>query len=80
MLALFLAAALALFRLFNALLIASFMLMIAGLYVTFFCEPVLVKADAEGYAVGGPRPERLRIELEELLANDSFEPGKEQEK
>lgn len=67
-------------RLVNGLLVAAFMLMIAGLYVTFFCEPVLVKADAEGYAVGGPRPERLRIELEELLANDSFEPGKEQEK
>ena len=51
----------------NALLIAAFTLMIAGLYVTFFCEPVLVKLDAEGYAVGGPKPERMRLEIEGLL-------------
>ena len=49
----------------NALLIASFTLMIAGLTVTFFYEPVLVKTDADGYAVGGPKPERMRIELSE---------------
>ena len=49
----------------NALLIASFVLMIAGLTITFFCEPVLVKTDAEGYAVGGPKPEHMRIELGE---------------
>ena len=52
-------------RLFNALLIASFMLMIAGLTLAFFFEPVLVKTDAEGYAVGGPKPEHMRIELGE---------------
>ena len=51
----------------NGLLIAAFTLMIAGLYVTFFCEPVLVKLDAEGYAVGGPKPERMRLEIEGLL-------------
>ena len=51
--------------LFNGLLIASFTLMIAGLYLTFFCEPVLVKTDTAGYAVGGPKPERMRIELGE---------------
>ena len=50
-------------RLFNALLIASFMLMIAGLTLAFFFDPVLVKTDAEGYAVGGPKPEHMRIEL-----------------
>ena len=49
----------------NALLIASFTLMILGLTVTFFYEPVLVKVDERGYAVGGMKPERLRIELGE---------------
>ena len=61
----------------NGLLVGAFTLMIAGLYLTFFCETVLVKADDEGYAVGGPRPERMRIELEELLADYSAEPEKE---
>ena len=50
-------------KLFNALLIASFILMIAGLTLAFFFDPVLVKTDAEGYAVGGPKPEHMRIEL-----------------
>ena len=49
--------------LFNALLVAAFVLMIAGLYITFFCDPVVVKLDAEGYAVGGTKPERMRVEL-----------------
>ena len=49
----------------NALLVASFALMIAGLYITFFCEPVLIKPDDKGYAVAGPKPERMRIELGE---------------
>ena len=52
-------------RLFNALLIASFMLMIGGLTLAFFFDPVLVKTDAEGYVVGGPKPEHMRIELGE---------------
>ena len=52
-------------RLVNALLVAAFTLMILGLYVTFFYEPLLVKADAEGYAVLGPKPERMRVELGE---------------
>ena len=49
----------------NGLLIAAFTLMIAGLYITFFYEPVLVKVDAAGYAVGGAKPERMRLELGE---------------
>ena len=49
--------------LYNSLLVAAFCLMIVGLYVTFFCDPVAVKLDAEGCAVGGPKPERMRIEL-----------------
>ena len=52
----------------NALLVAAFTLMILGLYITFFYEPVLVKADEKGCAVGGPKPERMRLELEDLLA------------
>ena len=51
----------------NALLVGAFALMIAGLTLTFFLEPVLVKADAKGYAVAGPKPERMRIELGEEL-------------
>ena len=51
----------------NALLVGAFALMIAGLYLTFFLEPVLVRTDAEGYAVLGPKPERMRVELGEAL-------------
>jgi hypothetical protein len=56
---------------FNALLIASFTMMIAGLCITFFFEPVLVRTDAEGYAVGGPKPERMRIDWERNSAHTS---------
>jgi hypothetical protein len=51
----------------NALLIVCFALMIAGLYLLFFLPPVLVKVDDKGYAVGGPKPEGMRLELERLL-------------
>lgn len=64
-------------QLFNALLIASFTLMIAGLYITFFYEPVLVKTDAKGYAVGGPKPEHMRIELGEAFRD--YEQNAEEE-
>ena len=53
----------------NGLLVASFTLMILGLTLTFFYEPVLVKVDAAGYAVGGPKPERMRLELEEAFGD-----------
>ncbi len=52
----------------NTLLFAAFALMIAGLFVTFFLQPVLVKVDDEGYTVGGPKPEGMRLELKELLS------------
>ena len=52
-------------RLWNGALVAAFTLMIAGLYITFFYEPVLVKTDREGYTVLGPKPERMRVELGE---------------
>ena len=51
----------------NTLLIALFVLMTAALAVTFFCDPVVVRLDAEGYAVGGPKPERMRVELGEAF-------------
>ena len=51
----------------NALLIASFTLMILALYITFFCQPVLVKLDAEGCAVGGPKPEGMLLAVQEWL-------------
>jgi len=54
-------------RLWNGMLVAAFALMIVGLTITFFLEPALVKLDAEGYAVGGPKPERMRVELGELF-------------
>ena len=57
----------------NALLIVAFVLMTAGLYITFFMQPVLVKLDAEGYAVGGSKPEGMRVELALLLKDDLLE-------
>ena len=61
-------------RLWNGALVAAFTMMIVGLYITFFYEPVLVKTDREGYAVLGPKPERMRIELGEELKE--YESGK----
>ena len=57
----------------SALLIACFALMIAGLFLLFFLPPVLVKVDDEGYAVGGPKPEGMRLELEALLNENQKE-------
>ena len=59
----------------NALLFFSFALMIAGLYMTFFMQPVLVKVDDSGYAVGGGKSEGISLDLRALL-ND----GKREEK
>ena len=51
----------------NALLITAFLLLISGLYVTFFCQPVLVKLDKEGCAVGGPKPEGMLLAVQGWL-------------
>ncbi len=51
----------------NALLFLAFGLMILGLTVTFFCVPVLVKTDEQGYAVGGLKPENTRMDIQILL-------------
>lgn len=54
----------------NALLCAVFVLMVVGLWLCFFTPPVLVAVDEEGYAVGGPKPQGLRLELEALLGEE----------
>ncbi len=54
----------------TTLLFASFVLMIAGLFITFFLPPVVVKVDGEGYAVGGPKPEGTRLELRALFERE----------
>ena len=51
----------------STLLVISFVLMIAGLYITFFCQPVLVRLDSEGCAVGGPKPEGMQIAIQGWL-------------
>lgn len=51
----------------NALLVAAFLLMIAGLYITFFCQPVLVKLDEDACAVGGPKPEGTLLAVQGWL-------------
>lgn len=56
----------------NALLIASFLLMILGLYITFFMQPILVKVDETGYTVGGPKPDGMRIDLQSLLEDEQL--------
>ena len=56
----------------NALLLLAFALMIAGLTITFFLQPVLVKTDPDGYTVSGPKPESMRMELR-LLLNEKQE-------
>ena len=51
----------------NTLLFAAFGLMILGLYITFFMQPVIVKVDDEGYAVAGPKSEGTIIRIQEIL-------------
>ena len=50
-------------KLITALLISVFLLMTAGFYITFFCQPVLVRVDPDGCAVGGPKPEGMRLRI-----------------
>lgn len=60
-------------KLINGLLIGVFGLMILALYITFFMLPVVVKVDKNGYTVGGPKPEGMRIELHALTAHEQIE-------
>ena len=50
----------------NSLLEAAFVLLLIGMFLSFYLQPVLVKADETGYTVAGPRPEKLRTELRRL--------------
>ena len=61
-------------RIINILLIAAFAVLTVGLYITFFLQPVLVKVTDEGYTVAGPKPEGMRVELEQLLEDRRKEP------
>ncbi|MCR5135603.1 MAG: cytochrome c biogenesis protein ResB [Oscillospiraceae bacterium] len=65
-------------RLWNGMLVAAFALMVAGLTVTFFYEPALIRLDADGYAVGGPKPERMRVELGELFGEYETDSGEKE--
>ena len=49
----------------NALLCGAFLMLTAGFYITFFCQPVQVRLDRDGCAVGGPKPEGMRIRIRE---------------
>ena len=57
----------------NALLFASFALMIIGLYILFFMQPVIVKVDDQGCAISGPKPEGMRMDIQALLENHKKE-------
>ena len=57
----------------NSLLEAAFVLLLAGLFLCFYLQPVLVKADENGYTVAGPRPEKLRLALRRLLEKEGGE-------
>ena len=54
----------------NSLLEAAFVLMLVGLFLCFYLQPVLVKADEKGYTVAGPRSEKMRLELKGRLAQE----------
>ena len=51
----------------NILLLLSFLVMTAGLYITFFIAPVIVTVDEEGYTVLGSKPEGMRYELKQIV-------------
>ena len=55
----------------NSLLEAAMVLMLLGLFLCFFLQPVLLKADEKGYTVAGPRPERIRLELARRLQKEA---------
>ncbi|MBQ3460047.1 MAG: cytochrome c biogenesis protein ResB [Solobacterium sp.] len=54
-------------KLVNTLLLISFLIMTAGLYITFFLQPVMVCVDGEGYTVLGVRPDSMRYELKQVV-------------
>ena len=54
----------------ETLLCAAFALMCVGLYITFFCQPVLVRVDEDGCAVGGSKPEAMHLTVQTLLEEE----------
>ena len=54
----------------NSLLEAGMLLLFIGMFLVFYLRPVLVRADATGYTVAGPRPDKLRLELRKLLQKE----------
>lgn len=57
----------------NTLLFLSFALMIVGLYMTFFLQPILVKVDDDGYVVSGGKSEGITLDLQTLLSDTTKE-------
>ncbi len=57
----------------NPLLEASFVLMLVGLFLSFYLPPVLVKADEKGWTAAGPRGEKMRMELRRRFAREKEE-------
>ena len=57
----------------SVLLVGSFVLLTAGLYLVFFLPPVLVKLDSEGCAAGGPKPEEMLLKIRELFPDAEWE-------
>ena len=55
----------------NALLCGAFLLMIAGLYISFFVLPVLVRVDSDGCAVGGAKPEYMNLIVKRILQEET---------
>lgn len=55
----------------NICLLFSFLVMTAGLYITFFVQPVQVTVWPDGYAVSGYRQEGIRILLKEAAAEET---------
>ena len=57
----------------NALLETAFVLMLVGLFLSFYLQPVLVKADEKGWTAAGPRGEKMRMELRRRFAPEKEE-------
>ena len=51
----------------NISLLIAFLIMTAGLYITFFVQPVTVTVNEEGYTILGGRNERMEIILKDAV-------------
>ena len=57
----------------NVLLVACFVLMLLGLVLLYFLQPVMVRVDSEGYTVSGSKSEGMCLELKALLKDHERE-------